>query len=733
MWWSNGIFLTFFTLTLLLGQSCCETDTLLQGQYLKDGQELVSAFNIFRLKFFNKNSRNYYLGIWYDNLYLNDNSNYDANQDKPVWIANRDNPIPGRSGSLTVDSLGRLKILTGASSLLELSSTETTRNTTLKLLDSGNLQLQEMASNGSVKQILWQSFDYPTDTLLPGMKVGFNAKTGKRWELTSWLGDDLPASGSFLFGMDANITNRLTILWRGNMYWGSGLWFKGQFSLEKLNQNGFYFSFVSTESEEYFMCSANERYDGTKFPRIVINEKGTLQFNWINGRLDHVRCSPFVFGEDLEVGCYRKHSSVCLRASYVFPKHVSEFWDCEVSWSSYSFKEMTSGKRFCSSFGYTFRDAVSSVSSNGFVLNETGGKLSSYDCYVKCLQNCSCVAYASTHMDGTGCQIWSTDPTIDPSGNMKSSHSPITIHIRVKGVKRVQELEQAATWLVVVVSVFLMIPVTWFIIYLVLRKYKIKLTVLFRRVFNFLWRKVIPQITGYIRSRLQTMRVGSAIDQEMLLRELGIDRRGRHRRSARKNDNELQIFSFESVALATDYFSDANKLGEGGFGPVYKGRLIHWEEVAIKRLSIASGQGLVEFKNEAMLIAKLQHTNLVKLLGCCIEKDEKMLIYEYMPNKSLDYFLFDPLRKNVLDWTLRFRIMEGIIQGLLYLHKYSRLKVIHRDIKASNILLDEDMNPKISDFGMARIFGAQESKANTKRVAGTFGYMSPEYFREGLG
>ncbi|KAG2246422.1 hypothetical protein Bca52824_086050 [Brassica carinata] len=228
------------------------------------------------------------------------------------------------------------------------------------------------------------------------------------------------------------------------------------------------------------------------------------------------------------------------------------------------------------------------------------------------------------------------------------------------------------------------------------------------------------------------MRVGSTIDQEMLLRELGIDRRGRHRRSARKNDNELQIFSFESVALATDYFSDANKLGEGGFGPVYKGRLIHWEEVAIKRLSIASGQGLVEFKNEAMLIAKLQHTNLVKLIGCCIEKDEKMLIYEYMPNKSLDYILFDPLGKNVLDWTLRFRIMEGIIQGLLYLHKYSRLKVIHRDIKASNILLDEDMNPKISDFGMARIFGAQESRANTRRVAGTFGYMSPEYFREGL-
>ncbi|KAL0715681.1 hypothetical protein Bca4012_065003 [Brassica carinata] len=185
-----------------------------EGQYLKDGQELVSAFNIFKLKFFIfENSSNLYLGIWYNDLYLNGNKQYAHIQDRAVWIANRNNPVPGRSGSLTVDSLGRLKILRGPSKiLLELTSTETTGNTTLKLLDSGNLQLQEMDSDGSVKRIVWQSFDYPTDTLLPGMKLGFNVKTGQRWELTSWLGDTLPASGSFVFGMDANITNRLIIL-----------------------------------------------------------------------------------------------------------------------------------------------------------------------------------------------------------------------------------------------------------------------------------------------------------------------------------------------------------------------------------------------------------------------------------------------------------------------------------------------------------------------------------------
>ncbi|CAA7043089.1 unnamed protein product [Microthlaspi erraticum] len=426
-----------------------------------------------------------------------------------------------------------------------------------------------------------------------------------------------------------------------------------------------------------------------------------------------VSCSPFTFGEEVAYRCYERNSKDCLQTGCVVP-------------------EMEPGLRNCSGSPYTestyFRETVSAFPGNGTVLDETGGRLSSADCHAMCLQNCYCFAYASTSVDGTGCEIWNTYPT----NKRSSSHSPRTIYIRHKGFVVGQGSEKAATWLVVVASLFLVIPVTWFIIYLVLRKFKVKVTVIFLGMFYFLWGRIIPQMIGCIRRRLQTLRAGSTIDQEMLLRELGIDRRGRHRRSARKSNNELQIYSFDNVALATDYFSDSNKLGEGGFGPVYKGRLIDGEDVAIKRLSIASGQGLVEFKNEAMLIAKLQHTNLVQLLGCCIDKDEKMLIYEYMPNKSLDYFLFDPLRKNVLDWRMRFRIMEGIIQGLLYLHKYSRLKVIHRDIKASNILLDEDMNPKISDFGMARIFGAQESKANTKRVAGTFGYMSPEYFREGL-
>nr|CAD1819273.1 unnamed protein product [Ananas comosus var. bracteatus] len=213
------------------------------------------------------------------------------------------------------------------------------------------------------------------------------------------------------------------------------------------------------------------------------------------------------------------------------------------------------------------------------------------------------------------------------------------------------------------------------------------------------------------------------------------------------------------LSNSTNNFSIENKLGEGGFGPVYKGLLSDGLEIAVKRLSSRSGQGLVEFKNEIQLIAKLQHRNLVRLLGCCVQGEEKILIYEYMPNKSLDFFLFglylsfyfnycfllfrcifcyvnlsivDQTRGAILDWQKRFTIIEGIAQGLLYLHKHSQLQIIHRDLKVSNILLDSEMNPKISDFGLARIFGSNETQANTNRIVGTYGYMSPEYASEGL-
>ncbi|KAK3152573.1 hypothetical protein QOZ80_2BG0160860 [Eleusine coracana subsp. coracana] len=215
-------------------------------------------------------------------------------------------------------------------------------------------------------------------------------------------------------------------------------------------------------------------------------------------------------------------------------------------------------------------------------------------------------------------------------------------------------------------------------------------------------------------------------------------RRTKSKRSPSSASHMEEIESIESLLidlstlrLATDNFSKKNKLGEGGFGEVYKGALPNSQQIAVKRLSQNSRQGIGELKNELALIAKLQHKNLVRLVGVCLQEEEKLLVYEYMPNTSLDTFLFDTNKRKQLDWSKRFNIIKGIARGLQYLHEDSQLKIIHRDLKASNVLLDADMNPKISDFGLARLFGGDQSQDTTNRVVGTYGYMAPEYALRG--
>ncbi|XP_021982668.1 probable LRR receptor-like serine/threonine-protein kinase RFK1 isoform X2 [Helianthus annuus] len=190
---------------------------------------------------------------------------------------------------------------------------------------------------------------------------------------------------------------------------------------------------------------------------------------------------------------------------------------------------------------------------------------------------------------------------------------------------------------------------------------------------------------------------------------------------------ELKIISYslKQLKIATDNFKDSNKIGEGGFGAVYKGTLSDGTVVAVKQLSSQSKQGNREFLNEIGVISCLQHPNLVKLHGCCIEGDQLLLVYEYLENNSLANALFGKSGL-MLDWPTRFKICIGIARGLAFLHDESRLKIVHRDIKATNVLLDKDLNPKISDFGLARLHEDDKSHVST-RVAGTIGYMAPEY------
>ncbi|KAG8080249.1 hypothetical protein GUJ93_ZPchr0007g3803 [Zizania palustris] len=194
---------------------------------------------------------------------------------------------------------------------------------------------------------------------------------------------------------------------------------------------------------------------------------------------------------------------------------------------------------------------------------------------------------------------------------------------------------------------------------------------------------------------------------------------------------ESMLIDISVLRAATRCFAEANKLGEGGFGAVYKGTLPDGDEIAVKRLSKSSAQGVGELKNELALVAKLQHKNLVRLVGVCLEQQERLLVYEFVPNRSLDQILFDAEKREQLDWGKRYKIINGIARGLQYLHEDSQLKVVHRDLKASNILLDMNMSPKISDFGLARLFGRDQTQGVSNLVVGTYGYMAPEYAMRG--
>nr|ADQ37373.1 unknown [Arabidopsis lyrata] len=209
---------------------------------------------------------------------------------------------------------------------------------------------------------------------------------------------------------------------------------------------------------------------------------------------------------------------------------------------------------------------------------------------------------------------------------------------------------------------------------------------------------------------IETPIVDQVRSRDLLMNKVVISSRRHISREDKTEDLELPLLEYEAVAIATENFS--NKIGQGGFGI---GRLLDGQEIAVKRLSKTSVQGNDEFKNEVKLIAKLQHINLVRLLACCVDAGEKMLIYEYLENLSLDSHLFDKKRSSNLNWQMRFDFTNGIARGLLYLHQDSRFRIIHRDLKASNVLLDKYMTPKISDFGMARIFGRDETEANTRK------------------
>ncbi|KAM0017708.1 putative protein kinase RLK-Pelle-DLSV family [Helianthus debilis subsp. tardiflorus] len=299
-------------------------------------------------------------------------------------------------------------------------------------------------------------------------------------------------------------------------------------------------------------------------------------------------------------------------------------------------------------------------------------------CATKCRKECNCTAYTTLEIKyGTGCLLWYdalVDMTTFPNDGQDIYIRMAALEIEIDH-QRVYNSKKKVTFTVIIIVFILGLAIS----------------------------------------------LGQRLKTKGKLVPLGQD-----------NVLDLPLFDLPKLSRATNNFSDNNKIGEGGFGPVYKGLLEDGREVAVKRLSKRSTQGVEEFENEVIFTSMLQHRNLVKVLGYSTQGEEKLLVYEWMPNNTLDLFLFRETEKKLLNWSQRFHIINGVSRGLLYLHQDSILRIIHRDLKPANILLDCDMNPKISDFGIARSFVGNETQTNTKRVVGTYGYMSPEYARNGI-
>ncbi|KAF5482134.1 hypothetical protein F2P56_002725 [Juglans regia] len=627
---------------------CQARDTLKPGEDLREAETLISLNRVFELGFFSSGgtpSSSHYLGIWFKN---------DPNK-KPVWVANREYPLLDSSGILSIRHDGNMEIRDrrGIPIIVNFGMLAPSSKTIATLLDSGNFLLKEG------HKIVWQSFYYPSDTLLPGMKIGlFNLFTenNRSQYLVSWQSSSVPTTGSFALGLDKYNFTLVKVWHRDGFSRQIGFWdgkrLKFQFESSSHDHN---FSYVSKPNEVYFSIQTEEKRSYSWF---VLSSSGQIQEYKMMGQK-----------------ILMENRSICENTT------VSKATDCYIR------------TPYMCQNGETFSEIKGSMPDSAIVSDSVHLGLS--DCEILCKDNCSCAAFASFRDDGTGCELYYGEKKVLLRFIGEGKR---TIHVRGDtSTESGEQHNRRLLWLVVTPVLSLILPI-------------IVALVCYLR-----WRNHRLKDLGLKRFQVQVGSYEAAVDQD-----IGGDKYGR------KKDHDLPLLSFDCVATSTNNFSDENKLGEGGFGPVYKGTLLG-NEIAVKRLSRQSSQGLEEFKNEVQLISKLQHRNLVRLFGCCIQREEKILIYEYMANKSLDSFLFDPTKKMLLDWKHRFSIIEGIAQGLLYLHKYSRCRIIHRDLKTSNILLDVDMNPKISDFGMARIFGDDEARAKTTRVVGTFGYMSPEY------
>ncbi|KAI4374729.1 hypothetical protein MLD38_012691 [Melastoma candidum] len=652
-------------------------DTITTSQPVRDSDTIISAGGTFQLGFFNPGDPSKrYVGIWFQ-----------KNPVTVVWVANRLKPVTDGKGVLRVTDQGNLILQNGTGGVLWSSNTSVAGDPVAQLLDSGNLVLK----NGIDGGVLWQSFDYPTDTVLADMKIGINRTSGLERHLTSWISSDDPSPGNFSYGIDIGGFHEMILMQGSDIKYRTGPWnglrWSGSGSTNFVSNVKYHYELVSTDEEAYYHY---ELLNKSFIYRLYLSPMGNLsRLTWIDDSnrwnllltLPMDNCDTYSLCGPHGI-CTITDSPVCACLKGFNPKFPLE-WNA-TDWSKGCIRRSALE---CGTDIFVNNAELKLPNTHYSRFNST---MNLADCHNTCKKKCSCMAYSSMNItDGSGCFQWHGDLLDIRSIPKRGQELFVRMSVAESGLLATTHKKHK-------LAIGLTVGLAAAVVGIGLSLY-------------FLVKKIGKKI-GPTEDTVHMFQLEQTTQAE--------------------DDLELLLFDLSNVLTATGNFSTDNKLGEGGFGPVYKGILSDGQEVAVKKLSLNSRQGLDELKNEVIHIAKLQHRNLVKLLGCCIQ-EEKLLIYEYMPNRSLDSHIFDPMRRKLLNWKKRFNIITGIARGLVYLHHDSRLRIIHRDLKADNILLDKEMNPKISDFGLARGFMGNETAANTNRVVGTYGYMSPEYTIDG--
>ncbi|KAG6717795.1 hypothetical protein I3842_04G118000 [Carya illinoinensis] len=787
----------FFFLCSSVHLNCYPGDILKHGEYISRSGTLVSAGGTFELRFFitrsNTTSPKIFVGICYK-----------WDRDTVVWVANRDKPLPANStGVFRIAEDGNLRVLDSTSgeqywtTSLERSSST---NRTVKLMDSGNLVL----SDDHMPTSLWESFTYPTDTFLSGMKMDENLT------LTSWQADDDPQIGLYTFKLDQQGEGHYVVIKKTfGFYWKSQMsgfkptnpahynWYFGDFSggctrnsastnldiflslkMVKASPPDLELKLANETECEKEYCLKNSQCVAYSYQEAGNStQRGDTTVSdsscWIwREYIDNLQEYPnqgrnlSVRAAQADIESTSKTCEPCGTYTIPYPLSTGEacgdpmyfFFDCNTSSGQVSFKAPNGPHRVVGidpstrnfviqvnqEYPYArnsriipwLNDSLPFISTSTLI-TEVGNSTDQFKDRVEasrsqwknkvgvlisweppmeptCTSSTDCKNWPNSTCNATRggkrrclCHpnfLWDgSNLNCTKEGDFpKSSEAPSKEPSKDQPSTRRIQLT-----LIVALPLACLTALACIIIFIYMR--------------NMAKRQEVRR-----ERRKQALHT---LDSERHVKDL-IDSVGSIQEDGQ--GIEVPFFDLECILTSTNNFSDANKLGQGGYGPVYLGTFPGGQEIAVKRLSSISRQGLQEFKNEVVLISKLQHRNLVRLRGYCINVDEKILLYEYMPNKSLDSFIFDKNLSMLLDWKIRFNIILGITRGLIYLHQDSRLRIIHRDLKTSNILLDEEMNPKISDFGLARIVEGRETGDNTSRIAGTLGYMSPEYALNGI-